>query len=116
MLGIVLRHGLFLLTAQYERLDRDLWISVLKMEGKFLSGGFGNREDAFVLRRTIQYHRDQLHLSSHSCAVDDRKLEKTDAGKILLRFKSAAENHALGKVARLRRHTRLFLQGGERSW
>jgi hypothetical protein len=80
------------------------------MEGKFLPPGFANNKDAFVLRRTIRHDRDQLHVSPDSHAEDDRKLESANPGEISFRFKSATENHALGKIARLRQHAGLFLQ------
>src|SRR5262249_17312323 len=96
-----------------ELLDRHLWISVLGVEGQFLSGRSAHREDAFVLRRAICNDRDQLHVSQDSRGEDNRKLENANAGQISLCTKSAAKNHALGKIARLRKHRRVFLQSGD---
>ena len=80
------------------------------MERKFLSRRFAHGEDVAVLCGTIRHDRDQLHISPHSRAENDRKLESANAGEISFRFESAAENHALGEIARLRRHAGLFLQ------
>ena len=96
-----------------ELLDRYFWISILGMEGELLSRGFTNGEDAAVLRRAIFNHRNQLHVSPHPRPEDDRKLESANAGEISICPKSAAENHTLVKIARLREHTRIFLQSGD---
>jgi hypothetical protein len=84
------------------------------VERELLSRRFADGEDALVLRRAIHYDRDQLYVSPHSCAEDDRKLESANAGEISLRFESAAENHALVEAARLRRHAGVFFEGRRR--
>src|SRR4029077_12217494 len=80
------------------------------MEGEILSGRFARREDAAFLRRTFRDHGNQLHVSSHSGAQDNRELEQPYAGDFPLRSESAAENYALVEAARLRRYRPLFLR------
>ena len=92
------------LSLNHEFLDRYLWISVLGVEREFLSRRFARGEDVAVLRGTIFNHGDQLHISPHSRAKNNRQLESANAGEILLCTEGAAENHALVEAARLRRH------------
>src|SRR5206468_7337416 len=98
-----------------ELLDRHLWISVLGVEGELLSRRFAYGEDAAVLRRAIRHNRNQLHLSPHSRAEDDRKLESANAGEISVCTEGAAENHPLVEAARLLRHTGVFFENRGRS-
>ena len=96
-----------------ELLDRHLWISVLGVEGQFLSGRSADDENATVLRRATFDDRNQLHLPPHSRTEDNRKLEGANTVEISFRAESATKNHPLGKIARLRQHARLFLQSGD---
>src|SRR5947207_14442541 len=86
------------------------------MEGKFLPGGFAGGKDAAVLCGAFFDDRNQLHVSPHSIAENDRQLETTDAGEFSVRAEGAAKDHALVEAARLRRHARLFLQSHLRTW
>jgi Uncharacterized conserved protein len=54
--------------------------------------------------RTIFNDGDQLHISPHSRAENNRQLESANAGEIPVCTEGAAENHALVEAARLRRH------------
>ena len=87
-----------------EILDWHLGFSIRGVERKFLSRRFARGENAAVLRRAILDHRNQLHVSPHSGAEDDRKLEGANTREISFCAESAAENHALVEAARLLRY------------
>jgi len=56
------------------------------VEREFLSRRFADGEDAAVLRRAILDHRNQLHVSPHSGAEDDRKSRLRDCSDTLEYF------------------------------
>src|ERR1700693_5305034 len=84
------------------------------MEGELLSRRFIDGEDAAVLRRAILHDRNQLHISPHSRAEDDRQLESADTREIPVCAQSAAKNHPLVDAEGLRRHIGIFLQSRDR--
>src|SRR5437667_3741041 len=94
----------------HEILDRHVGFSIQGVEGEFLSGRFACSEDVAVLCRAIFDDRNQLHVPSHSRDENNRQLEGANTREIPVRAKSAAEDHALVKAPRLRRHAGVLLQ------
>jgi hypothetical protein len=58
--------------ACYEILDRDIRVSVCRVEGELLPGRFADGKNVAVLRRTSFDYGNQLYVSSDSRAEDDR--------------------------------------------
>jgi hypothetical protein len=56
----------------YEILDWNIRVSICRVEGKLLSGRLAGGKNVAVLRGTPFDYGNQLHISSDSCAQDDR--------------------------------------------
>ena len=81
------------------------------MEREFLSRRFARGEDVAVLRGTIFNHGDQLHISPHSRAENNRQLESTDAGEIRFALKAPQKITHWSKLRDCFRYAGILLQG-----
>ena len=61
-----------ILSPFYEILDWNVRVSVYRVEGKLLSGRLARGKNVAVLRGAPFDYGNQLHVSSDSCAEDDR--------------------------------------------
>ena len=83
------------------------------MEGHVLSDDAFHGEDAAVLRGTFSDDRNQLQLPPHPERENAHELVGINAGAIPVRPESAAGDHALPAIARLRGCAHAILRGVE---
>jgi len=81
--------------------DVKFWIGTSGFQYAEWKGNFYPED----LCGAILNNGDQLHISPHSRAENNRQLESANAGRIPVCTEGTAENHALVEAARLRRHT-----------